>query len=351
MLLFVVLCALLTGAQAGLLDIFDSKVCYGVLGCFRNDAPFTNSWRELPNSPEKIGVSLTLYTRANPLEGDALDWRNTENIISRTHFDPNAEVKVIIHGYMNDGMDYWVVNMTRALLQAGHYNVIKVAWGPGAHAVYPKAVANTRVVGAVTAHFLTSLRNAHNVSMSRVHLMGHSLGAHIAGYVGSDARGIARISGMDPAGPLFESTDPAVRIDSTDADLVDCIHSDGVPLEDMGFGTLSAWCDVDFYPNGGGHQAGCPKPVSGAILDVFSMNMLGAETAVSCSHSRSHDLYVDSIITCTYPSSRCDSYAKFKAGKCACNSPSSCASMGYRTSKSTAPGKYYLVTTGTEPFC
>ena len=74
--------------------------------------------------------------------------------------------------------------------------MIKVAWGPGAHEIYPKSVANTRVVGAVVAHFLTSLKDEYNVSMTRVHLLGHSLGAHIAGYVGSRVKGIARISGQ-----------------------------------------------------------------------------------------------------------------------------------------------------------
>lgn len=32
---------------------------------------------------------------------------------------------------------------------------------------------------------------------------------------------------MDPAGPYFESTDPKVRLDPTDALFVDVIHTDG----------------------------------------------------------------------------------------------------------------------------
>jgi pancreatic triacylglycerol lipase len=35
------------------------------------------------------------------------------------------------------------------------------------------------------------------------------------------------IIALDPAGPYFENTDPAVRLDPTDALFVDVIHTDG----------------------------------------------------------------------------------------------------------------------------
>ena len=38
------------------------------------------------------------------------------------------------------------------------------------------------------------------------------------------------ISGLDPAGPLFEGYDPRVRLDKGDANYVDVIHSNGESL-------------------------------------------------------------------------------------------------------------------------
>lgn len=73
--------------------------------------------------------------------------------------------------------------------------MIVVAWGPGAHHIYPKAASNTRVVGAVAAHLLINLRDVLGVSMELVHIVGHSLGAHVAGHVGSLVPNISRISG------------------------------------------------------------------------------------------------------------------------------------------------------------
>lgn len=37
-----------------------------------------------------------------------------------------------------------------------------------------------------------------------VHIIGHSLGAHTAGYAGALVPGLARITGLDPAEPYFQ---------------------------------------------------------------------------------------------------------------------------------------------------
>ena len=108
--------ALLPCVQGGILDFFKSKVCYDVIGCFDNSAPFNNSWHELPDSPDKVGVTLTLYTRSSPLRGEPLNYKQPKSVVG-THFDPRADTKVIIHGYLDDGTAPWVLNMTRALLQ------------------------------------------------------------------------------------------------------------------------------------------------------------------------------------------------------------------------------------------
>lgn len=85
-------------------------------------------------------------------------------------------------------------------------------------------------------------------------IVGHSLGAHIAGIAGKQLP-IGRIGviiGLDPAGPLFPVSKVTKRLADTDAQYVQVIHTDG--------GNLSIKHPIghaDFYPNGGKGQPGC----------------------------------------------------------------------------------------------
>lgn len=57
---------------------------------------------------------------------------------------------------------------------------------------------------------------------------------------------IIKITGLDPAGPLFTVDDVANRLGSGDAEYVEIIHTDTVAL---GIGDPIG--HADFYPNGG----------------------------------------------------------------------------------------------------
>ena len=74
-------------------------------------------------------------------------------------------------------------------------NVIVVAWENGATFPYSQAVANTRLVGAQLAALVDTMVQGRGVDVAKVHIIGHSLGAHIAGYVGAMTPGLGRISG------------------------------------------------------------------------------------------------------------------------------------------------------------
>lgn len=57
------------------------------------------------------------------------------------------------------------------------------------------AVGDTYLVGAEVAKVLTDLHTHQSLNYSRVHLIGHSLGAQIAGHIGYRVKGIGRITG------------------------------------------------------------------------------------------------------------------------------------------------------------
>lgn len=149
-------------------------------------------------------------------------------------------------------------------------NVICVDWEAGAIIPnYVRAAANTRLVGKQVAMLIAGLAAKSGLPVENVHLIGFSLGAHAAGYAGAELKNLSRITGLDPAGPLFENQDPRTRLDSTDARFVDVIHSNG---ENLILGGLGAWQPmghVDYYPNGGRMQKGCSNLFVGAVTDII----------------------------------------------------------------------------------
>ncbi|NXG57208.1 LIPR3 protein, partial [Hemiprocne comata] len=136
-------------------------------------------------------------------------------------------------------------------------NCIAVDWRDGAKGTYMAAVNNIRVVGAELAYFLKTLQKMFRYSPRETHLIGHSLGAHAAGEAGRRFQDIRRITGLDPAGPYFEGTPPEVRLDPSDANFVDVIHSNAAHFPAVGLGIYNTSGHLDFYPNGGSVMPGC----------------------------------------------------------------------------------------------
>ncbi|UYV69643.1 PlexA [Cordylochernes scorpioides] len=97
---------------------------------------------------------------------------------------------MLIHGFAGTGTKHWILRMTEALLFNDDINVIVVDWGPGAAMPnYLQAVAHTRLMGRQIALLVGLLGTP-----TRLHLVGFSLGAHVAGYAGQYTK-IWRITG------------------------------------------------------------------------------------------------------------------------------------------------------------
>lgn len=88
--------------------------------------------------------------------------------------------------------------MKDALLENDNYNVISVDWSDGAWWPYTQATTNTQLVGAEISLIIRTLQEQKGLNLKDVHLIGHSLGAHIAGYCAKrfNTTQIARLTGL-----------------------------------------------------------------------------------------------------------------------------------------------------------
>jgi len=354
------------------------KKCYGDLGCFAIDGDFVKRPVQLlPSSPEKLRTRFLLNTRENsaPSMEDPLKYTE-EFSVKRSHFKPSRKTKIIVHGFTDNGGDDWLVKMMKEFLIKDDFNVIRVDWRIGARIPYELATANTRVVGAEIALLVQRICRWTGAVPQDFHILGHSLGSHISGYAGERIEGLGRITGLDPAEPYFQGYGPGVRLDPTDANYVDVIHSDAsafwdvggaITQPDKGLGMLDPVGHIDFYPNNGMKQPGCKKSlvkqIIGGILDISSI-ISGDQNVfdvVACSHMRSIYLYTESINSpCPFYAYRCPSYDAFLQGLCMnCGlNNTRCATMGHHADDFIAklkPGeenvKMFLVTGAEVPRC
>ena len=104
------------------------------------------------------------------------------------------EVFVLLIGNADES----AVNQIKdALLDREDCNVILVDWSKGADLPYEQAAGNTRLVGAQIGElirFLITGTNSHPNFASHFYIVGHSLGAHTAGYAGSYLKQVYRMS-------------------------------------------------------------------------------------------------------------------------------------------------------------
>ncbi|XP_071120830.1 pancreatic lipase-related protein 2-like [Mytilus edulis] len=336
-----------------------SAQCYGDLGCFTNTYPYNNTGDALPLNPRFIRTRFLLYTSINDRFPRIIS-RAASDQLSRSRYNSNLPTKIIIHGFEQYGMVSWTRQMTRQFILKEPTNVVVVDWGHGSGWPYTQAVANTRVVGAEVAKMIEFLIEETGGDVSKFHLIGHSLGAHVAGYAGELVTGLGRITGLDPAEPNYKGTDVRVRLDPGDANFVDVVHTDGSPFDEIsGYGLIDPVGHIDFYPNGGKNQPGCTK---GSWINLFSHSysrgISGTESSISCSHSRSIALFTESINgDCRFRAFPCDSFNSFKNGQCmACGSDTPCPIMGinadkYENTDRKPRGKFYLATGKSDPYC
>ncbi|RZC38184.1 phospholipase A1, partial [Asbolus verrucosus] len=245
--------------------------------------------------------------------------------------------KLVIHGWQATGTDDVNSDLAETYRKKGDYNVIAVDWSEHSKKIYMHASSSTKTIGSVIGDFILDLIKQETALLDNIHLIGHSLGGHIAGFAGKrvlakTGKKVGRITGLDVAAPMFEvpkKRDANSRLNKNDAEFVDIIHTNAGFL-----GVSDPIGTVDFYvENGGPLQPGCFD-----ILNIFE--------SFACSHYKAFEYYHDSITDKKFEALACPNSIDYHILMCINNKR---IMMGEDTPRN-ATGTFYLETDSPLPY-
>jgi len=206
---------------------------------------------------------------------------NKSSIIQANPFPKEkASWKILVHGFTNNKDSIFPKNVKEAYLKHLQnnpntpYNILVFDWGDGAKTdwtklfafkgVYQHVVTNLPIAGEKLGNMIVFLDKEGFLDIGKgVHLIGHSLGAHVSGHAARQVYNKTerlpwRISALDPAGPLFWKNAFLYwlhglypRLHRRIGAYLDVYHTSGW------YGSTTEMGDVDFYINGGESQPAC----------------------------------------------------------------------------------------------
>ncbi|XP_066598626.1 phospholipase A1-like isoform X2 [Prorops nasuta] len=280
-------------------------------------------------------ISFIVFTRNNTAGEDiTLEEDNVPLIIGKIVF--------LIHGFTSEANNSQYYLLAQAWLEKEDITIISVQWKDAACSAnltitelmaYPSAVINTREVGKYVANLTHRLVHDYNISLNEIMIVGHSLGAQVAGFAGKHIQTLEvgkyfQILGLDPAGPLFSTFGCNNRLCISDANFVNIFHTS------LFAGTYRPLGHIDNYFAHGYAQPGC-------------------DASVSCSHGRPIT-YLTEIIkdpSCKFLGQQWNMITGYTTPIKDCTE-TTCEYAGPMAAYSPARGTFYVnVNSTSAPFC
>ncbi|XP_037958821.1 phospholipase A1-like [Teleopsis dalmanni] len=250
----------------------------------------------------KKTVHFDLYTRLNPYVKQRLSSVD-HGILMKSHFNASWPIRISIHGWNGQATTCSNAAIKDSYLAKGDFNVVLVDWSEYALNInYVRVINEIYEISQKIMKFTKFLHDTSNVKYSDMYLIGHSLGAHVAGVAGKllKPHKYGVIYALDTSGPIHKKLNTAWRLTPSDAIYVESIQTD---LMVMGFPSASL-AHASFYPNWGLRQTHCP-------------NATAMEPQFTCDHFGSLYYFAESVQNNrAFGAIRCNNFQSIMEHKC-----------------------------------
>ncbi|KAF5296938.1 hypothetical protein FQR65_LT10089 [Abscondita terminalis] len=204
------------------------------------------------NHPRPQKPNYILYKRNNPDVPITVTPSNIKEI------EKDKKTIFFIPGWLTSPNTSVVLSLKDAYFKRYDCNFIIVDWSQNAYKPYSYLYCDVRTTALDVADFMCALNRLQDIELKDVHVIGHSFGGHVAGFLGKYTdlecdQSIGRVTGLDAAGQLFRYKPVDDRLSEKDALFVDVIHTD------FQFGILQNCGVMDFHVNCVYGQKACPK--------------------------------------------------------------------------------------------
>ncbi|XP_053618053.1 pancreatic lipase-related protein 2-like [Plodia interpunctella] len=263
----------------------------------------------------EVDIHFHLFTRRNPTVSQPL-LRGDADILASSNYDPRLRTVISIHGWNGHVVDDYNLVTIPAFLTSDDVNLIVIDWHSGSLLLSSAIVESGRTI----ARFIDWIRLLSGRPAEDFHIVGFSLGSHLAGVTARNVDGgIGYVTILDPSGTSSDET----RFRPDDGLYTEAIYTNaGIAGF---FGNLAS---VNFYPNGGVNMPGC-----------------GGDNA--CNHFRAYFYFGESIVSGGFTGTECARFEFALAGDC--DLPGR-LDMGARLPSYGVTGTYHLLTNAGPPF-
>lgn len=268
---------------------------------------FDPSMRAHKGCKALVEIALTSSDNYRSLDKDLAEENIRDKLIDSGLYDGSRPTYLLIHGFLASWKSNWMCDAKDLILDNVDANVFIVDWSGGAKPMVPidygASVSNTQYVANLLSEFIQLLLLMSGQSdAGKFHLIGHSLGAHISGFIGYNVGSVNEIMALDPAGPCFTAKSQAEsesaedtgllhkakrRLSPESANFVLALHTDTTL-----FGLNENCAHYDVYVNGGIKQPKCgATSPSSRFMDLIKLNFKNAfDFNIACAHSYAHNL-------------------------------------------------------------